>query len=163
MSGMEHGSVPTCCPLSAFLVCWPMAASQGPHHSRWGLWVSIRVWAHLKLGACAQEMPRAAALAPDPVTASCTPRGKRKVFCAGRGKRKAFSAGGGKRKEFSAGGDWPGASRCVLALQACGRLISWTLLLLQSLLLFFNWVESGNLVSPFYTNKRDLLFRGPAL
>lgn len=90
MSGMEHGSVPACCPLSAFLVCWPMAASRGPHHSRWGLWVSIRVWAHLKPGACAQGMPRAAALAPDPVTASCTPRGERKVFCAGRGKRKVF-------------------------------------------------------------------------
>lgn len=60
----------------------------------------------------------------------------------------------------------PEASRCVLALwpgqPGCGRVISRTLLLLQSLLLFFNWVESGNPGVPFLYKQEGFIIQGPS-
>lgn len=76
----------------------------------------------------------------------------------------------GKGKRLLRGGEQPrgiplcaGSMAGAAALPSCGRVISRTLLLLQSLLLFFNWVERGNPASLFCTNKRDLLSRRPAL
>lgn len=82
--------------------------------------------------------------------------------------RQPVCAPEGKGERLRHGGDQPGgiplctgSAAGAAALPSCRRVISRTLLLLQSLLLFFNWVESGNLASPFCTNE-GFIMQGPS-